>query len=76
MSGPHAARGGILPLPIRQYTDMVLPTMRQYADIYNRKCGRKQKATTKHTAVCGNLQTHMRHSTNGQSHDEDFAYMF
>ena len=71
MSGPHAARREMLPLPIRQYTEMVLPIMPQYAKTHNRICGRMQKVTTTHTVVCGKLQTHMRHSTDGQSHAED-----
>ena len=70
MSDPHAARGGILPLPKRQYTEMVLPIMRQYAENYNRICGRIQKVTTTHTAVCGKLHPHMRQNTDGQSHAE------
>ena len=80
MNGPHAAREGISPLPIRQYTKMIIPIMRQYAEIYNRICGRILKVTTTHAAVCGKSQLHMRqyteshHYTNGSMRKITTAY--
>ena len=61
-----AAKGGISPLSIRQYTEMILPIMRQYAEVHNRMCGSILKVTTTHTAVCGKLQPHMRRNTDIQ----------
>ena len=68
MNSPHAAKGGISPLLMRQYTVMVLTIMRRYAEIYNRICGRILKVTTTHATVCRNSQPQVRQYTKRHHH--------
>ena len=49
----------MLPLHIRQYTEEPLMILRQYAEIYDRQCGKIRKITTAYAAVCGKLQPQM-----------------
>ena len=76
MNGPHAARRGISPLPMRQYTKTTLSVMRQYGETYDRLCSSIRKVTTTHTAKCGKLQQDMRHSVDNQSHAESYVHIF